>query len=153
LAGAHDYFAIPRLVSPSSKQKGETPMPFVRIFLRAGTSPEYRKALGDGVHRALVETIAVPASDHFQVISEHSASDLIYDPGYLGVHRSDRFVLVQIILGNGRKPQQKRKFFKRIAEILAESPGLPPQDLMTVLVETSWENWSFGNGEAQYMDS
>jgi 4-oxalocrotonate tautomerase len=39
-----------------------------------------------------------------------------------------------------------------MAEILAESPGLPPQDLMTVLVETSWENWSFGNGEAQYLD-
>jgi 4-oxalocrotonate tautomerase len=128
-------------------------MPFVRIFLRAGTSPEYRKALGDGVHRALVETIAVPPNDHFQVISEHSASDLIYDPGYLGVHRSDRFVLVQIILGIGRKPQQKRKLFKRIAEILAESPELPPQELMTVLVETPWENWSFGNGEAQYMDS
>jgi 4-oxalocrotonate tautomerase len=128
-------------------------MPFVRIFLRAGTSPEYRKALGDGVHRALVETMAIPASDHFQVISEHFAADLIYDPGYLGVHRSDRFVLVQIILSVGRKPQQKRKLFKRITEILAESPGLPPQDLMTVLVETSWENWSFGNGEAQYMDS
>ena len=121
-------------------------MPFVRIFLRAETSPEYRKALGDGVHRALVETIAIPASDH-------APSDLIYDPGYLGVQRSDRFVLVQIILSNGRKPQQKRKLFKRIAEILAESPGLPPQDLMTVLVEVAWENWSFGNGEAQYMDS
>jgi 4-oxalocrotonate tautomerase len=101
----------------------------------------------------LVETIAVPASDHFQVISEHSPSDLIYDPGYLGVNRSDRFVLVQIILSIGRNPQQKRKLFKRIAENLAESPGLPPQELMIVLGETSWENWSFGNGEAQYMDS
>ena len=69
------------------------------------------------------------------------------------MHRSDRFVLVQIILSIGRKPQQKRKLFKRIAENLAESPGLPPQELMIVLVETSWENWSFGDGEAQYMDS
>jgi 4-oxalocrotonate tautomerase len=128
-------------------------MPFVRIFVRGGTSPEYRKALGDGVHRALVESIAVPPNDHFQAISEHSADDLIYDPGYRGVRRSDRFVLVQIILSIGRKPQQKRKLFKRIAENLAESPGLPSQDLMTVLIETSWENWSFGNGEAQYMDS
>ena len=24
---------------------------------------------------------------------------------------------------------------------------------MTAVVETAWENWSFGNGEAQYMDS
>ena len=127
-------------------------MPFVRIFLRPGTTPEYRKALGDGVHRALVEAIAIPPDDRFLVISEHAGSDLTFDPQYLGVHRSDRFVLVQITLSAGGKPQQKRKLFKRIAEILAESPGLPPNDLMTVLVEAAWENWSFGNGEAQYMD-
>ena len=83
-------------------------MPFVRVFLRAGKTPEYRKALGDGVHRALEEAIAIPAKDHFQVISEHAAADLIYDPQYLGVHRSDRVVFVQITMSQGRKPQQKR---------------------------------------------
>jgi phenylpyruvate tautomerase PptA (4-oxalocrotonate tautomerase family) len=123
------------------------------MFLRSGTSPEYRKALGDGVHNALVEALAIPPDDRFQVISEHRATDLIYDSQYLGVRRSERVVFVQIILSAGRKPQQKRKLFKRMAEILAESPGLAPQDLMVVLVETSWENWSFGNGEAQYMDA
>ena len=78
---------------------------------------------------------------------------LNYDPQYLGIRRSDSVVFVQITLSMGRKPQQKRKLFKRIAENLAESPGLPAQELMIVLVETSRENWSFGNGEAQYMDS
>jgi phenylpyruvate tautomerase PptA (4-oxalocrotonate tautomerase family) len=128
-------------------------MPFVRIFLRPGTSPEYRKALGDGVHRALVEAMAIPSDDHFQVISEHPGADLIYDPQYLGVHRSDRIVFVQITMSQGRKPQQKRKLFKRIGEILEQSPGLARQDLLVSILETSWENWSFGNGEAQYMDS
>jgi 4-oxalocrotonate tautomerase len=56
-------------------------------------------------------------------------------------------------LSFGRKRQQKRKLYKRMAEIMAESPGLPPQDLLINLVETSWENWSFGDSEAQYMDS
>jgi 4-oxalocrotonate tautomerase len=128
-------------------------MPLVRISLRQGTSPEYRKALADGVHRAMVEAMAVPADDRFQVITEHPPDALIYDPQYLGVHRSDRIVLVQITLSSGRKPQQKRKLYKRMAEILAEAPGLPPQDLVVNLVETTWENWSFGNGEAQYMDT
>ena len=128
-------------------------MPLVRIDLRAGKSAEYRKTLGDGVHRALIEAMAVPADDRFQVITELPAEGLIYDPQYLGVRRSDNVVFVQITLSAGRKPQQKRKLFKRMAEILAESPGLKPADLVINLVEVVWENWSFGNGEAQYMDS
>lgn len=128
-------------------------MPLVRIELRAGKSPEYRKALGDGVHRAMIEALAIPPDDHFQVITEHPPEGLIYDPQYLGVRRSDNVVFVQITLSAGRKPQQKRKLFQRMAEILAETPGLKPADLVINLVEVSWENWSFGNGEAQYMDS
>jgi len=128
-------------------------MPLVRISLRQGTSAEYRQALSDGVHRAMIEAIAIPPDDRFQVITEYLPESLIYDPQYLGVHRSDRVVFVQITMSFGRKPQQKRKLFKRMAEILAEAPGLSPQDLCINLVETSWENWSFGNGQAQYMDS
>jgi 4-oxalocrotonate tautomerase len=128
-------------------------MPFVRISLRQGTSPDYRQALADGVHRALTESIAIPPGDRFQVISEHAPGDLIYDPAYLGVSRSERVVFVQITMSAGRKPQQKRTLYKRMAEILAESPGLRPEDLLINLVEVAWENWSFGNGQAHYMDS
>jgi len=134
------------------KHAGDSIMPLVRISLCQGTSAEYRKGLSDGVHRAMVEAIAIPPDDRFQVITEHPPEALIYDPQYLGVRRSDRIVFVQITLSSGRKPQQKRKLYKRMAEILAQSPGLPPQDLLINLVEVSWENWSFGNGKAQYMD-
>ncbi len=125
-------------------------MPLVRISLREGKSAEYRKALADGVHRALVEAIEIPPQDRFQVVTEHSPGGLIYDPSYLGIERSDDIVLVQITLSTGRKPGQKRKLYERMSKILAENPGLRPQDLMINLVEVTWENWSFGNGEAQY---
>lgn len=128
-------------------------MPFVRIDLRAGKPEEYRRAVGDGVHRAMVEALGVPADDRFQVITEHPAVGLNYDPQYLGIRRSDNVVFVQITLSAGRKPQQKRKFYKRVTELLAESPGLKPAEVVINLVEVVWENWSFGNGEAQYMDS
>ncbi|MGA2646339.1 MAG: tautomerase family protein [Candidatus Sulfotelmatobacter sp.] len=125
-------------------------MPLVRISLREGKSEEYKKALADGVHRALVEGAEAPANDRFQIVTEHPASGLVYDPSYLGVERSDDIVFVQITLSAGRKLAQKRKLMKRMAEILQEKPGLRPQDLMINLVEVAWENWSFGNGEAQY---
>ena len=125
-------------------------MPLVRISLREGKSEQYKKALADGVHRAMVEAIDAPAQDRFQIITEHPAGGLIYDPSYLGIQRSDDIVMVQITLSAGRKLGQKRKLFKRITEILAENPGIHPQDVMINLVEVAWENWSFGNGEAQY---
>jgi hypothetical protein len=120
------------------------------MALRAGTTPEYRRTIADGVHQAMLDSIAIPAGDRFQVITEHSADDLIYDPSYLDVKRSDKIVFVQITLSVGRKPAQKRALFKRMAEILKPSPGLRTEDLLINLVEVNWENWSFGNGEAQY---
>jgi phenylpyruvate tautomerase PptA (4-oxalocrotonate tautomerase family) len=125
-------------------------MPLVRIALREGTTPEYRKAIADGVHQAMIEAMAVPTKDRFQVISECAPENLIYDPDYLDVKRSDKVVFVQITLSTGRKPGQKRALFQRMAELLEKSPGLRPEDLVVSLVEVSWENWSFGNGEAQY---
>ena len=125
-------------------------MPLVRISLREGQTDLYKKALADGVHRALVEAIEIPAQDRFQVVTEHPPGGLFYDASYLGIERSDNIVLVQITLSTGRKPAQKRRLYKQMSEILAKNPGLRPQDLMISLVEVAWENWSFGNGESQY---
>ena len=128
-------------------------MPLVRIDLLSGTSPQYRKAIADGVHQAMIDALAIPPDDRFQVISEHSPGALLYDPQYLGVSRSPKVVFIQITLSFGRKPQQKRKLYKRIIELLAATPGVRPEDVFINLVEVSWENWSFGKGEAQYMDA
>jgi 4-oxalocrotonate tautomerase len=127
-------------------------MPLVRISLRAGKPAQYRRAIGNGIHRAMVESLAVPEHDRFQIISEHDADGLVYDPSYLGINRSDDVVLVQITLSAGRKPKQKRDFFARAAELLGQDPGLKSQDLFLNLVEVAWENWSFGEGKSQYTE-
>lgn len=128
-------------------------MPLVRIDLRTGTSVQYRKAIADSVHQAMIDALAIPPDDRFQVIAEHPPEGLAYDPQYLGVQRSDKVVFVQITMSAGRKPQQKRKLYKRIVELLSASPGLRPEDVLINLVETAWENWSFGKGDAHYMDA
>jgi len=125
-------------------------MPLVRISLRDGKPEPYRRALADGIHRAMVDAITVPPLDRFQVITEHPAESLIYDPAYLGIVRGDDVVFVQITLNAGRSTEQKRALYSRMAELLQASPGLRPQDLLISLVEVSRENWSFGNGQAQY---
>lgn len=125
-------------------------MPLVRISLREGKPEAYRRAVGEAVHRAMVETINVPALDRFQVITEHTAASLIYDPAYLGINRTVDVIFIQITLNAGRSVEQERALYVRIVALLAENPGVRPQDVLINLVEVPRENWSFGNGEAQY---
>ena len=125
-------------------------MPLVRVALRKGKSPEYRRALSDSIHRAMVETIKIPEQDRFQIITEHDDSSLVYDPSYLGISRSDGVVLIQITLSAGRTVEVRKALFARIAQLLRESPGVRPEDVFVNLVEVAKENWSFGNGIAQY---
>ena len=98
----------------------------------------------------MVETINVPVLDRFHVITDHSPSGLIYDPRYLDFLRTDNAVFVQITLNAGRSVEQKQTLYARIAALLEENPGVLPQVVLINLVEVSRENWSFGNGEAQY---
>jgi phenylpyruvate tautomerase PptA (4-oxalocrotonate tautomerase family) len=126
-------------------------MPLVRISLRRGKPAAYRRAIADGVHRALIDAIGIPADDRFQVISEHDADGLIYDANYLGIARTDDVVFVQIALRRGRTDDMKRALYRRIAANLGNDPGLRAQDVLIALVENDLADWSFGAGEAQYL--
>ncbi|HEY4842612.1 MAG TPA: tautomerase family protein [Terriglobales bacterium] len=128
-------------------------MPLVRIDLLAGKTPEYRAQIGQVVYQAMVETLNVPQDDRFQIIAEHSQGNLIFDRDYLGIHRSDDCVFLQITLNGGRTVEMKQRFYKAIADGLHETLKLRPEDVVINLVEVQKENWSFGNGEAQYADA
>jgi 4-oxalocrotonate tautomerase len=125
-------------------------MPLVRIDLRQGKTPEYRRKIGEAVYRAMLETINMPEHDRFQVITDHPAEGLIYDPAYLGINRSDDIIFIQITLNAGRTLDQKKALYARITELLAKEPGVRPEDVLINLVECVKENWSFGNGIASY---
>ena len=125
-------------------------MPLVRIDLRKGTTPDFRRAIGESIHRAMVETIGIPEQDRFQIFSEHEAESLAVDRNYLGITRSDGALLIQITMSVGRTLEVRKKLFARIAERLHQSPGVRTEDVFVVLVETQKEDWSFGNGIAQY---
>jgi phenylpyruvate tautomerase PptA (4-oxalocrotonate tautomerase family) len=125
-------------------------MPLVRIDLVEGKSQEYREKVGEIVYQTLLDVLSVPEHDRFQVITEHSKSGLSFDRDYLGVHRSDDCILLQITLNSGRSIELKQRFYKAIADRLHEGVKLRREDVFINLVEVPKENWSFGNGEAQY---
>jgi 4-oxalocrotonate tautomerase len=125
-------------------------MPLARIDLPAGKPAEYHSAIGDTVYQAMIRVLSVPKDDHFQVIAEHSAANLVIDPNYLGIRRSADAIVIQVTLNEGRTVEMKKAFYKAVADGLHEGLGLRREDVFINLVEVKKENWSFGNGEAQY---
>lgn len=125
-------------------------MPLVRVSLRKGKSDDYKKAIGDGVYRAMREAFNIPEEDRFVVVSEHSESEFQFSKTYLDIARSDDLVIIQITANNTRTVEQKQALFAGIAGILSVNPGLRQEDVFISLIDVPKENWSFGNGVAQY---
>jgi phenylpyruvate tautomerase PptA (4-oxalocrotonate tautomerase family) len=125
-------------------------MPLVRIDLAEGKAPEYGIQIGQVVYQALEDDLNAPKNDLFQIITEHPKAGLQFDRNYLGVHRSDECIFMQITLNSGRTLEMKQRFYKAVADGLHEKLKLRREDVFINLVEVPKENWSFGNGEAQY---
>ena len=125
-------------------------MPFTRIAIRAGKPAAYRKALTQGIQRALIAEFNVPEDDIFMAITEHDESNFFYGRHFLDIQRSDDLVMIQLTVTNSRTEEQKKALYRHIVDNLAESPGVRREDVFINLVEVLKENWSFGNGIAQY---
>jgi 4-oxalocrotonate tautomerase len=126
-------------------------MPLVRIDLVEGKSKEYCEKVGEIVYQTLVDILSAPKQDRFQVITEHRKGGLSFDRDYLGVHRSDECIFLQITLNSGRSIELKQSFYRALADSLHEGVKLRREDVFVNLVEVPKENWSYGNGEAQYV--
>ena len=125
-------------------------MPLVRISFMQGQPAGFGKQVGAIVYCAMTSTLNVPANDHFQIITEHDVNSLIYAPSYLDIARTDGVIFIQITLNEGRTVELKKAFYKTVAENLLQELGVRMEDVFISLIEVKKENWSFGNGVAQY---
>jgi phenylpyruvate tautomerase PptA (4-oxalocrotonate tautomerase family) len=127
-------------------------MPFARISLLKGKSPEYVRAISDGVHQALVDAFEAPADDRFQAVHQHEAGELIFDQNYLGGPRSKDYVLVCVTAGRLRSTKVKQGFYRQLVKLLADAPGVRPEDVMVIINTTQADEWSFSSGKSVVKD-
>jgi 4-oxalocrotonate tautomerase len=124
-------------------------MPLLHISLRAGKPEAYRQAIFDGLYRAMRDALNVPEGDQFMTITEHESANFRTGNAY-GVERSADVVYIQITVFDTRTAEQKKALFRRIAELLGENPGIRPEDVFVTILPAAKENWSVGNGVAQF---
>jgi 4-oxalocrotonate tautomerase len=126
-------------------------MPLVRIDVNKDTPAERIRAVSQAVYNAMVEIANVPLHDRFQVVTRHAADEIISpEEGYLGIEYTRDLIIIQVTWVSGRSTDVKKRFYKSIADELHEKHGVRKQDVWINLVDTSREDWSFGNGEMQY---
>ena len=126
-------------------------MPLVRIDLRKGKPAAYKTAICDGIYRAMRETFNVPDEDRFMVVNEHDAENFSFSRSYMNIARDDDFVLIQLTVSNTRSRDQKKALYAKIVALLGEKPGIKPPNVMISLIPVTTEDWTFGNGIAQYV--
>jgi phenylpyruvate tautomerase PptA (4-oxalocrotonate tautomerase family) len=125
-------------------------MPFVRAFVPQDLSDDQVAAISRAIHTSLVETVDVPANDRFQAITRQPANTLFYAPEYLGIEHGSKIVMMQIYLRKGRTLEKKQALFAALASSIGKTGAVAPKDVIITLVENEKEDWSFGDGIAQY---
>ncbi|MFI7481975.1 tautomerase family protein [Kocuria sp. M1R5S2] len=126
-------------------------MPLVRIdVVEDRRSPAQLRELADTVQDVMLATFAAPDRDRYQIITEHKPGQLIAEDTGLGYTRTDDLVVVQITQ-QGRSEAQKQTMYRALADQLHRRTGLDPQDLIVSVTENTREDWSFGQGVAQFL--
>jgi 4-oxalocrotonate tautomerase len=128
-------------------------MPLVRISVFENTDAEKKKAIASAVYDAMRSTLNIPENDRFVILTTHSHDDLSVDPHFMGMQRTNDFVLVHVTLRRGRSVETKQSFYKEVVRLFAGRAGIAPDDVMIVLSENDLADWSFGRGEAQYVSN
>ncbi len=125
-------------------------MPLIRIDAIEGRTKDEVKTLLDAAHRAVVSALGVPQRDRYQVYHGHPEGHLIVEDTGLGIVRTKK-VLVITVTSMPRSPELKLKLYSELCRELKASSGIEASDVMISIVTNSPPDWSFGNGEAQFV--
>lgn len=126
-------------------------MPLVKFDMVKGRSKEEITKLLTVSHQVFSSALALPAGDRFQVVNQHEEYELVMEDVGLGYTRTANRLLITII-SKERLRSQKEALYQELATQLQKECGLDPQDLMISLITNTDEDWSFGNGEAAFLN-
>lgn len=125
-------------------------MPLLRFDLIKGRTDAEIAALLDAAHDAMLEAFKVPVRDRYQIVHEHESSRVRIEDTGLDIPRTDKVVLVSVTT-RPRSTEEKTTFYRLLTEALSKHCGIAPSDVMVNFVTNSDADWSFGNGEAQFL--
>lgn len=122
-------------------------MPLTKISVPQHLAPTRVRALADAVQTGLVNTCKVPSDDCFQLINRFALGDMILNPTFGGMERTEDASIVEITLLQGRSEDQKRALYRCVTD-LAVVAGFKADDIMMALTENATIDWTLGRGQS-----
>lgn len=132
-------------------KKGRGPMPLMKIDVIKGRTQTEIQQILDISYGVMLTTFNAPLGDRYQIVNQHEPYEMqILDTG-LGVTRTEEVVVFTIIT-RPRTQQQKLSFYETLVSELHSQLGIRKADIMFSLIENTDDDWSFFNGEAQFLN-
>lgn len=108
----------------------------VKIYGLAKALDDHRTEISDVIHSCVTEALKFPADKRFHRFFPMQPSDFIYPAG-----RSDRYVIVEIHLFEGRSVDAKKMFYRLMYQRFNALLGVDATDLEIIFIETPRHNW------------
>ena len=117
-------------------------MPLVQVDLPRALFDEKGAAMSNEIHQALIDALAIPADDKFQVFRPRDEGEIVFDPGYNGVDRRS-LILIQVLMVHMYPVDRKRELYRHIVTRL-DAIGVRPEDIQIAVSENGYEDWYAG---------
>ncbi len=125
-------------------------MPLFKIDILEHYSQEKTTELLEIIHHNAVAAFDIPEGDRYQIVTRHQSEDMILEDTGLGFVRTEDKVAIQIF-SRKREKAMKLLFYKQLVSDLHEKMGFSKKDVLISFFENEDEDWSFADGEAQFI--
>jgi hypothetical protein len=125
-------------------------MPLAKVHVLEGRYDKTRLGkLSEAIQNALIEVLAIPTDDFFQIYHVLPRDRYRHTPAFLGQEYSDDMILLELTFLTGRPKETRLALLKSLDEKIVAAVKISPSDLVVLLYEIAGENASFGSGLAQ----
>src|SRR5574344_39422 len=126
-------------------------MPLMRIDMIKGRSKKEIRNIMDIAYEVASQEFHLLPHDRFQIVTQHDADEMIMEDVGLGFERTDK-MLIFSLTSSSREQADKKRFYARLVKELHARADVASADVMINMTLNTKEDWSFGMGEAQFMN-
>lgn len=125
-------------------------MPLFKVDVFDHYSTDKVKQVLDIIHKNAVASFQVPEGDRYQIVTRHKSDEMILEDTGLGFERTKDVIIIQVF-SRKREKEMKLNFYKNVVSDFMTELNLSSKDVLISFFENGDEDWSFADGEAQFI--